>query len=91
MKKNENDNAKIIKVLNEIGLNRSSKKKQTKIKKPIDHSMTNVPDLIVIDFNEKEEQITELTTTKNLRKKDEFKGIFIYKNLKKAEKIMEKN
>ena len=37
---NENDNAEVIKVLDEIGLNRSSIMKQKRIIKQINHSMT---------------------------------------------------
>ena len=49
----DNDIAAVVKVLSEIGLNRSSIKKQTRINKQMNHSKNKVPDLIVVEFHEK--------------------------------------
>ena len=49
----DDDIAEVVKVLSEIGLNRSSIKKQTRINKQMNHSKNKVPDLIVVEFHEK--------------------------------------
>jgi hypothetical protein len=87
------DERQIDRILTELSLDRSAVKKQTRLKKK---NMNNgngnneKPPLIIVEFKTNGDQTKALKNSKNLKRKDEFNGIYINADKTAVERMEEK-
>ena len=90
---NGNDEGQVDLILTELSLDRNAVKKQFRLKKKNannGNASNDKPPLIIVEFKTNGDQMTALKNSRNLKRKDQFNGIYINADKTAVERMDEK-